>query len=84
MQSFMVPLVLEGKGPVQFSCTKIYTSSGEKLFVTVADETGLHSFDLRRDSGVRWKIVQSAPAWILAAETTITEAIMRKMEGMED
>ena len=60
---------------LNFSFSRVYTTEGEKFFVTATTNKGYYNFDMKKDSKGKWRISDIAPQSLKEFEERLSNII---------
>jgi hypothetical protein len=60
-----------------FTFSRVYTTEGEKYFVTVNRNGGFYPFDMKMNSSGKWKVPESARTWLKSIEEELSNIVIQ-------
>ena len=68
-------VIKSGEEILHFSFSRVYTTGGEKYFVTSYRNGNLSHFDVKKDSKGIWRASQLSPSWVKDFEERLSKII---------
>jgi hypothetical protein len=72
--------IKSGEETLRFSFSRVYSTEGEKYFVTANTEKGFEYFDMKKDNKGKWRVYDIGPKWVKEFEEKLSGIIERNID----